>query len=75
MSNQVLIDYERQQRQQNNEAIAVFEWQMKSVDEMISQANSSIDGYNAQKTEFQSKIKKFGEDNAKIDEIISILSS
>jgi hypothetical protein len=75
MSNQPLIDFENEQKQTNIDSITFFEWQIKSVDEAIAQAQGKIDTYNIQKIDFQDKIITLGENNVKIDQIISILSS
>lgn len=75
MSNQPLIDFENQQQQTNLDNIAFFQWQMKSIDQAIMQANLTIQDYNNQHASLQSQIDILQSNNVLINQIIAILSS
>ncbi|MDH4129917.1 MAG: hypothetical protein OEV44_14260 [Spirochaetota bacterium] len=74
MANENLIAYQQQLKQKNLDDIATYQQTITSIDQAIVQMNANIDGYNAQKTEYEEKITDAEAGNVLIDETIAILS-
>jgi len=73
MANENLIAYQQQLKQINLDNIASYQQTLTSLDQAIVQMNTNIEGYNAQKTEYEGKITDTQAGNILIDETIAIL--
>lgn len=75
MANETLIAYENAEKQRNLDIVDALQNTITAIDQTITQTNTNIATYEAQKTDVLRQISDINANNVFIDEIITILSA